>query len=192
MAAKLGLLVVDGYNIIWGIERYRRLIDEDIRAHSLADTASLSRDPYGQDPFERAREALAADVATYAQDVYEPTIVYDAADNLNPRRPTSFVAGVRVIFSDIGETADARIEKMVAQARRAGREVVLATSDNTIRTTAGGIPVTSISAALFATNLDDLEEEVHTEKKERTQVHLTLADRLSAQDRKKLQKLLGE
>ncbi len=192
MAAKLSLLVVDGYNIIWGVDRYRRLIDEDVRSHGLADTVSLSRDPYGHDPFERARDALATDVAAYAQDIYEPTIVYDAAGNLNPERPTSSVAGVRIIFSDIGESADARIEKMVTKARRAGREVVLATSDNTIRTTAGGIPVTTISAALFATNLDDLEKEVRAEKEERTHSRLTLADRLSAQDRKKLQKLLGD
>ncbi len=192
MGTELGLLVVDGYNIIWGTTRYRSLIDEDVRAHGMEDTTSLSRDPYGQDPFVRAREALAADVAAYAQGSYEAVIVYDAAQNLSPERPITSTAGVRTIFSSTGESADAVIERMVTEARRAEREVVLATSDSTIRATAGGRPVATISATLFATNLDDLEHEVRLAQSERSHIHLTLADRLSPSDRKKLQKLLGE
>ncbi|MCH4119759.1 MAG: hypothetical protein LKF13_03775 [Atopobiaceae bacterium] len=58
---RLPLLVVDGYNVIWGTQPYHDLIDEDDDgAHSLPDVARLSRDPYGHDPFERAREALVA------------------------------------------------------------------------------------------------------------------------------------
>ena len=73
-----------------GDERWQAMVDEDLlgmggnaladfrygwdwgmtpaqRASALADVAHLSRDPYGHDPFERAREALISDVAAYAQ-----------------------------------------------------------------------------------------------------------------------------
>ena len=68
----MALLVVDGYNVIHGTDRYRSLIDEHAGAGALADVASLSRDPYGHDPFTVAREALLEDVAAYAQGSYDP------------------------------------------------------------------------------------------------------------------------
>ena len=85
--ARRALLVVDGYNVIYGTTRYQGLIDEHAGAGALADVAHLSRDPYGHDPFGRAREALLADVAAYAQGTYDPVIVYDAAGNLADDRP---------------------------------------------------------------------------------------------------------
>ena len=59
------LLVVDGYNVIRATERYAHLIDEG-----------------DADPYLRAREALLADVAAFAQGSYDPVVVFDGAGNL--------------------------------------------------------------------------------------------------------------
>lgn len=191
--ARLPLLVVDGYNVIWGTDPYRNLIDEDDSgAHDLPDVAHLSRDPYGHDPFERARAALASDVAAYAKGTFEPVIVYDGARNLSAVRPDVRVAGVRVVFSQTGESADAVIERMVVEARHQMRDVTLVTSDNTIRFTVGGIPVTTISSALLAADLDITRADTAQAHEDRTHHRMTLEDRLSPADREKLRRLLDD
>lgn len=185
------LLVVDGYNVIYGTTRYEQLIDEHAGAGALADVAHLSRDPYGHDPFERAREALVTDVAAYAQGSYEPVIVFDAAENLSDERPDFSRAGVRVVFSRTGESADTQIERLVTRARRKGRDVLLVTSDNTIKFTVGGVPVTTVSSQLLATNLEHTSADIEESRAERSYGRMTLEDRLSPEAREKLWKMLG-
>ena len=189
--ARLPLLVVDGYNVIYGTMPYKSLIDEHAGAGALADVAHLSRDPYGHDPFERARESLITDVAAYAQGSYEPVIVFDAAGNLSDERPNFSRAGVRVVFSRTGESGDAVIERLVTGARKRDRDVLLVTSDNTIRFTVGGIPVTTVSSQLLASNIEITNREVESARQERSYSRMTLADRLSPEQREKLNKLLG-
>ena len=189
-ASKHPLLVVDGYNVIYGTPHYEALIDEHAGAGALADVAHLSRDPYGHDPFERAREALISDVAAYAQHAYDPVIVFDAAGNLSDERPDFSRAGVRVVFSATGESADTVIERLVTQARKRNRDVLLVTSDNTIKFTVGGVPVTTVSSQLLATNLAHTAAEIQTSREERSYSHMTLADRLSPEAREKLWKML--
>jgi hypothetical protein len=189
--ARRALLVVDGYNVIYGTVRYQGLIDEHAGAGALADVAHLSRDPYGHDPFGRAREALLADVAAYAQGTYDPVIVFDGAGNLSEDRPDFSSAGVRVVFSRTGESADTVIERLVTRARHENRDVLLVTSDNTIRFTVGGIPVTSISSQLLATDLGHVDHDVETAREERSHGRMTLEDRLSPEAREKLRKLMG-
>ncbi len=70
------LLVVDGYNVIFGTPRYKSLMDEP-----------GERD-LDHDPFERARELLVADVAAFAQSRYEPVIVFDAGVTSTPSTPS--------------------------------------------------------------------------------------------------------
>ncbi|MDO5709789.1 MAG: NYN domain-containing protein [Coriobacteriales bacterium] len=189
--ARRALLVVDGYNVIYGTVRYQGLIDEHAGAGALADVAHLSRDPYGHDPFGRAREALLADVAAYAQGTYDPVIVFDGAGNLSEDRPDFSSAGVRIVFSRTGESADTVIERLVTRARHENRDVLLVTSDNTIRFTVGGIPVTSISSQLLATDLGHVDHDVETAREERSHGRMTLEDRLSPEAREKLRKLMG-
>lgn len=188
---QLPLLVVDGYNVIYGTTRYEVLIDEHAGAGALADVASLSRDPYGHDPFERAREALITDVAAYAQGSYDPVVVFDAAENLSDERPDFSRAGVRVVFSRTGESADSVIERLATRARRQSRDVLLVTSDNTIRFTVGGIPITTVSSQLLATNIEVVSNEIDTARTERSYGRMTLEDRLSPEAREKLWKMLG-
>ena len=90
------LLVVDGYNVIFKSARYLARMDETVAG----------------DPFEQARDLLVADVAAYAKGRYEPVIVFDAAGNVSPERPDLSKAGVRMVFSRTGESADAVIERM--------------------------------------------------------------------------------
>ena len=189
--ARRPLLVVDGYNVIHGTSRYAAMIDDRPRAGALSDVAFLSRDPYGHDPFAAAREALLADVAAYAQGTYDPVIVFDAAGNLSEDRPDFSRAGVRVVFSRTGESGDTVIERLVSKARRESREVLLVTSDNTIRYTVGGVPVTSVSSQLLAANIDVVRHDAAVSKNERTHMRLTLEDRLSPEARERLWAMLG-
>lgn len=188
---RFALLVVDGYNVVHGTPCYAALIDEHAGAGALADVAHLSRDPYGHDPFDRAREALVADVAAYAQGSYEPVVVFDAAGNLSSERPNWSTAGVRVVFSRTGESADTVIERLVTEARHAERDVLLVTSDNTIRYTVGGIPVTTVSSALLAQNMSIVNQGVEEARERGSHTHLSLEGRLDEETRAKLDKLRG-
>ncbi len=185
------LLVVDGYNVIGATPRYTSLVDEHAGAGALADVASLSRDPYGHDPFDSARATLINDVATYAQGRYEAVVVFDAAENLSDERPSFNPGGVRVMFSRTGESADTVIERLVVRAREQGREVLLVTSDNAIRQTVGGIPITTVSSQLLARDMQTANEEVDVARDDRSHMRLTVEDRLSPESREKLWKLLG-
>ncbi|MGI6754651.1 MAG: NYN domain-containing protein [Atopobiaceae bacterium] len=174
-AHKQELLVVDGYNVIFKGERYTNLMDET----------------HPNDPFEAAREKLIADVAAYAQGRYEAVIVFDAAGNVSPERPNLPKAGVKIIFSETGESADSVIERLVTSARHQPREVTVITSDNTIRAAVGGIPVTRIGSDVLVRDVEDIAADVELARQERTHQHLTVADRLDPQTREKLNKLLG-
>jgi len=175
LSGKRELLVVDGYNVIFKGERYTSLMDE-------SDTA---------DPFEAARERLVSDVAAYAQGRYEAVVVFDAAGNVSPDRPNLPKAGVRVVFSETGESADSVIERLVTTARRQPREVTVITSDNTIRATVGGVPVTRVSSDVLVHDVNEIAREVEREREERSHHRLTVEDRLDSETREKLNRLLG-
>lgn len=173
------LLVVDGYNVIFGTPRYKHLIDEP------------SPRQLDHDPFDRARDALVGDVAAFAQGRYDPVIVFDAGGNLNPEHPELRRAGVRMIFSPTGVTADSVIEKLVTECREQMREVTVVTSDNTIRATVGGIPVTRVSSSMLAHEITILDEDRELDVADRSHGRLTVEDRLDPETRAKLNKLLG-
>lgn len=195
---QLPLLVVDGYNVLRATPRYEALMDESGGPVHMSAGGSGRASGGGDipvDPFERARAALVADVAAFAQGSYEPVIVFDGANNLSPERPVLRPAGVRVVFSDQGESADTGIERMCAGARKAGRDVAIVTSDRAIRQTAGMGPyafsVTKISSALLVQEMEATDHEVARELGERTHVKMTVEDRLSPQTLAKLNALLG-
>lgn len=168
------LLVVDGYNVIYKSARYLARMDE------TADG----------DPFEQARDLLVADVAAYAKGRYEPVIVFDAAGNVSPERPDLSKAGVRLVFSPAGESADTVIERLVTEARLAPQAVTVVTSDNTIRATVGGIPVTRVSSDVLVANMDTLDVEYRQANAERQTQHMRLEDRIDPSAREKLWRLL--
>lgn len=130
--------MVDGYNVIRAYERYRLLIDEDLD------------DGMFHDVYMRARKALVADVASFAQGSYDATVVFDGFGNLSPERSPLRVAGVDVVFSPTGVEADTVIERIVSQERATGREVTVVTSDSVVQNTVFGGGVSRMSARMFA------------------------------------------
>lgn len=175
----LQLLVVDGYNVIHKSWRYMRLVEENPAASG--DT----------DPLDRARTQLISDVAAFAQGTYEPVVVFDAAGNVSPDRPNLAVGGVKTIFSRTGQEADRVIERLVTEARQAGREVTLITSDTTIRATVGGIPVTGLSSDVLIDGIETLVSETARVAEERGHHHMTIEDRIDPETRARLNELLG-
>lgn len=168
------LLVVDGYNVIFKSARYLARMDETVAG----------------DPFEQARDLLVADVAAYAKGRYEPVIVFDAAGNVSPERPDLSKAGVRMVFSRTGESADAVIERLVTEQRLLPRAVTVVTSDRTIRATVGGVPVTRISSDVLVADVNQLAAEYERANAERQTQHMRLEDRIDPAAREKLWRLL--
>lgn len=168
------LLVVDGYNVIYKSGRYLPRMDE------TADG----------DPFEQARDLLVADVAAYAKGRYDPVIVFDAAGNVSPERPDLSKAGVRLVFSPTGESADAVIERLVTEQRLLPRAVTVVTSDRTIRATVGGVPVTRVSSDVLVSDVDALDAEYRQANAERQTQHMRLEDRIDPAARERLWRLL--
>ena len=168
------LLVVDGYNVIYKSSRYLARMDETS----------------GGDPFEQARDLLVADVAAYAKGRYEPVIVFDAAGNVSPERPDLSKAGVRLVFSPAGESADTVIERLVTEARLAPHAVTVVTSDRTIRATVGGVPVTRVSSDVLVADVNALAAEYGRENDARQTQHMRLEDRIDPAAREKLWKIL--
>ena len=168
------LLVVDGYNVIFKSARYLARMDETVAG----------------DPFEQARDLLVADVAAYAKGRYEPVIVFDAAGNVSPERPDLSKAGVRMVFSRTGESADAVIERLVTEQRLLPRAVTVVTSDRTIRATVGGVPMTRISSDVLVADVNQLAAEYERANAERQTQHMRLEDRIDPAAREKLWRML--
>ena len=142
------VLVVDGYNVIRESRAYRKLIDEDLT------------DPLLHDVYVRAREALLADVAAFAQGTYEATVVFDGFGNPDPERPPLRTAGVNVVFSPSGVEADTVIERMVAEERAAGSAVTVITSDAGVQSTVFGENVTRLSSRMFDNETTVMNEHI--------------------------------
>lgn len=175
------MLVVDGYNVIFGTPRYKDLMDENPGAPSRL----------GNDPFDRARELLVADVAAFAQGRYNPVIVFDAAGNLNEEHPELNRGGVRMVFSPKGVSADTVIEKLVWECREEERDVTVVTSDGTIRATVGGMPVTCLSSTMLIREIQELDVDREVSMADRPRMRMTMADRLDPETLAKLNKMIG-
>lgn len=173
VSGKRELLVVDGYNVIHASPRYERLIFDK------------SDDPYSHDVYDRARTALVADVAAFSGRRYEPVIVFDGAGNVSADRPNLPQAGVRIVFSPTGVSADTVVQQLCTEAREAGRACTVVTSDGTIQATVMGKGVARISARMFVEEMRHVDEDVH-EAEEAPQVKMTLGSRLSPETLAKL------
>lgn len=138
-------LIVDGYNVIRNNKRY----------------TSLGVD-YNDDAWNKAREALINDAALFANKDYERcTVVFDGAGNLFSSGVPTKEAGIQVVFSPSGVSADSVIEQLAHDAREDGFEVVVVSSDFTIQSTVFGGGVTRMSASAFGSHSEVLEEEWH-------------------------------
>lgn len=180
---QLPLLVVDGYNVMLAEDRYGPLLEQ----HTSSNLVQISQQI--DDPFAPARERLISDVAAFGQREYEACVVFDGANNLSSERQSMSVAGVRVIFSRQGESADDVIERIVTQARTSGRSVSLVTSDNTIRSSVGSV-VTRLSSSLLLREMRTQDQTVATFQKEHVSSRMTVEDRIDPAVRQKLWQML--
>lgn len=131
-------LIVDGYNVIRSTPPYRDLADGDL---------------------ETARAALVGDVAAYAADEWDATVVFDGGANpLSSGEPHS-MWGVTVLFSPHGVDADAVIESLSRRWRECGDSVEVVTSDAQTQWAVMGGSVVRRSASEFAGELRVAEGE---------------------------------
>ena len=171
---EIPVLLVDGYNLLRSSGRYDHIEVDD----------------FGDDPLNRAREALIADVAAFAQKRYEATIVFDGGGNvMSEGRPTS-TAGITVVFSPAGTEADQVIESLAFKAREAGREVVVISSDRIVQNTTFGGGVTRMSAVGFTHEIDEVDEGYREREREQGSTKMTVEARLDQNTRDKLRRLM--
>ncbi len=143
------LLLVDGYNVIRAQGPYRHLIDDDLT------------DPVLHDVYVRARMALVADVAAYAQGSFtRTTVVFDGFGNPDPQRPARRSAGIDIVFSPAGVEADTVIERLAREHRLAGWEVTVITSDAGVQSTVFADGVTRLSSRMFTHEAQDMNEHI--------------------------------
>ncbi|MDR1775884.1 MAG: NYN domain-containing protein [Actinomycetes bacterium] len=126
-------LIIDGYNVIFQAEPY----------------AAFARD--GQ--WDRARDALISDVASYVRPGFRVTVVFDGTTNPRPVREPQRMLGVTVLFSAHGQTADAVIERLAQESRGRGDAVEVVTGDAIVQWTALGPGVVRRSVREFIDQL---------------------------------------
>ncbi len=167
------ILIVDGYNVIRNNERYTALGED-----------------FGSEVWNKARQTLVNDAAYYAQGTYERcTVVFDGAGNPFSQGKPRHVAGVDVIFSPAGVSADTVIEKLAHEARDNGYEAVVVSSDLTIQSTVFGNGVSRMSANNFGGASQAMERDWR-EQSHGAPEKMTLADRLDPKTAEKLRRML--
>lgn len=126
------VLLVDGYNVIRCTPPYRDIAEDDLAS---------------------AREALVSDVAAYAQGEWDATVVFDGAGNPHSDGAPHFIAGITVVFSKHGTSADSVIEARARSARERGQRVDVVTSDAQTQWAVMGGHVARRSAVEFSAEL---------------------------------------
>jgi len=123
------VLIIDGYNVIHQPGgAYARLFEIDTDA---------------------ARTRLVSDVAGYAHGEWAATIVFDAGGNPHADGEPERVAGIDVVFSAHGTTADSVVERLASEARTAGSQVTVVSSDAQTQWSVMGSGVSRMSARDF-------------------------------------------
>ncbi|MCX8007813.1 MAG: NYN domain-containing protein [Coriobacteriia bacterium] len=121
-------VVIDGYNVLRSASRYSRIARDDL---------------------DVARTRLVTDAAVLADEGTRVTVVFDAGANPASSGAAHHVAGVVVVFSRHGMSADDVVERLAARARTRGDEVVVVTSDAATQRTVIGGPVTVMPVREF-------------------------------------------
>ena len=167
-------LLVDGYNVLRSSGYYAHLTD------AMPD--------HTHDAFNTARQALIADVATFAGREYDATLVFDGGGNPSSTGEPQSVAGIKVIFSAAGVSADSVIEGLAHKAVDQGREVLVVTSDAATQWTILRGRLTRMSAVDFTEEMHGIKQEV-VEAAEQQANKRTLGERLDSKTREALERL---
>ncbi|MBN2404342.1 MAG: NYN domain-containing protein [Coriobacteriia bacterium] len=127
-------LIVDGYNVMHGSLRYRSAMESDLDA---------------------ARSRLVEDVASFAVGESRAVVVFDGGGNPVSDGTPHHVAGVTIIFSPSGYTADSVVEGLARRSRERGERVTVVTSDAATQWTVFAGEVSRMSAAEFSRRLSE-------------------------------------
>jgi hypothetical protein len=126
-------LIVDGYNLLHADPMWVRLAKDDL---------------------DGARARLVERVAAYCAGAARGTVVFDGGGNPRSDGHPHHVAGVSVIFSPAGSSADTIIESLAVRSRERGEEVTVVTSDAQTQWAVLGAGVLRMSSAEFLRALD--------------------------------------
>ncbi len=169
---KKPVLIVDGYNLLRSSGAYKDF--EDV-------------DDYDDDPLNRAREKLIADVAVYAQNRYEAYVVFDGGGNVMSEGIPQKTAGIKVIFSPANTDADSVIERLSFKAREEDREVVVISSDWAVQNATFKDGVTRMSSAGFSQEIESVNEDLEESSQDYSK--FTLGSRIDPKVRAKLEEM---
>ncbi|GLG02578.1 hypothetical protein Alches_26190 [Alicyclobacillus hesperidum subsp. aegles] len=161
-------LIVDGYNVI--ARRAGRALAQ------IVDLEQARRD---------MEDLLSQYRAIYDEDV---VLVYDAhqREGLGALEERS---GIRIVYTDTGETADARIERLVYDMRDDYREITVATSDAAEQQVSFGGGALRISANELLRRIDRMQDYIIRQtQQENGKLRHTLADTLRTDVAKQLDK----
>lgn len=136
-------VLVDGYSVLHAWPRLRKLAGRAL---------------------EQQRDALVHLLRQYAdQTGCRVTVVFDGYAAKRKPAETAPVAGVEVVFSQTGKTADDVIERLVAQTEGRDR-ILVVTSDSLERHTVESLGAASVAAEVFEADvagaLQDLERQI--------------------------------
>lgn len=162
------LLIVDGYNLIYEADRYKKWREENL---------------------ELARVKLIEDLATLktASD-YDIILVFDAAKTNAKGRNHAEILGIDVWFTRAGETADQMIERLAVKGGYDG-DIVVATSDYLQQRIVFKSGALRKSARELAAELDFTEKELRTLSKKSGRFRLE--DRLDSALRRALERIIS-
>lgn len=162
------LLIVDGYNLIFTTDRYKKWRESDL---------------------ELARVKLIEDLATLkALHDYVIVLVFDAAKTDARARTNAQILGIDVWFTRAGETADALIEKMVTQSDFEG-DVIVATSDYSQQKVIFRPGVLRKSSRELAAEFEVTDQDMEATAKKRTRFRLE--ERLDSALRRALERIVS-
>lgn len=162
------LLIVDGYNLIYTTERYKKWRESDL---------------------ELARIKLIEDLATLqTEGDYKVVLVFDAAKTGAASRQHAEILGIDVWFTRAGETADKMIEQLVHQSDYKG-DIVVATSDYTEQKVIFKPGVLRKSSRELLLELESTEKEIRSLSKKSGKFRLE--ERLDKALRTALERIIG-
>ncbi|HZD60014.1 MAG TPA: NYN domain-containing protein [Anaerolineae bacterium] len=162
------LLIVDGYNVIYTTDRYRKWREEDL---------------------ELARVKLIEDLATLkALNDYDVVLIFDAAKTHSHGRHHAQILGIDVWFTRAGETADDMIERMVFASNYDG-DTIVATSDYSQQKVIFRPGVLRKSSRELVAELESTEKDLKSSF--RKGAKFRLEDRLDSALRRALERIIG-
>ncbi len=173
------VMLVDGYNVIRTGFLYKHMAEQT--------------PDHSQDVFNRAREALLSDVASFAGREFKATVVFDGAGNPGSEGKKQSFGTIEYLFSPHGVSADSVIEKLAHKAANEGLEVLVVTSDATLQWTVFGGKVVRMSSAGFCEEIEALRQSLEDSTAPSLQapaIKNTLAERIDPKVAARLERIL--